>query len=219
MDFTRTMNFRPTKSAVSVAITMALGLTSLSACTINVGMGDNNPSPRTSEEISPSNFSQQDVMFAQMMIPHHEQALEMSVVALATSRNDDVLDLAQRIFDGQGPEIELMQSWIDSGARDGGMSHEMPDGTMMDDGIMGGGVMEGMVSDEVLAELSTLESPEFDRLFLELMIGHHEGALAMVQMIEGSDSAEARALAQEITAAQEAEIAQMKLVLEGLDNA
>jgi uncharacterized protein (DUF305 family) len=79
--------------------------------------------------------------------------------------------------------------------------------------------MEGMVSDEVLAELSTLESPEFDRLFLELMIGHHEGALAMVQMIEGSDSAEARALAQEITAAQEAEIAQMKLVLEGLDNA
>jgi uncharacterized protein (DUF305 family) len=172
-----------------------------------------------SEENAASNHSQQDVMFAQMMIPHHEQALEMSVVALATSSNEDVLDLAQRIFDGQGPEIELMHSWIDSAARDGGMSHEMPDGTMMDDGIMGGGVMEGMVSDEVLAELSTLESPEFDRLFLELMIGHHEGALAMVQMIEGSDSAEARALAQEITAAQEAEIAQMKLVLEGLDNA
>jgi uncharacterized protein (DUF305 family) len=172
-----------------------------------------------SEENAASNHSQQDVMFAQMMIPHHEQALEMSVVALATSSNEDVLDLAQRIFDGQGPEIELMHSWIDSAARDGGMSHEMPDGTMMGDDIMGGGVMEGMVSDEVLAELSTLESPEFDRLFLELMIGHHEGALAMVQMIEGSDNAEARALAQEITAAQEAEIAQMKLVLEGLDNA
>jgi len=204
---------------LSGAITITLGLMTLSACTTSVTMDDAGSYSSGSGENAASNHSQQDIMFAQMMIPHHEQALEMSVVALATSSNEDVLDLAQRIFDGQGPEIELMQSWIDSGARDGGMSHEMPDGTMMDDGIMGGGVMEGMVSDEVLAELSTLESPEFDRLFLELMIGHHEGALAMVQMIEGSDSAEARALAQEITAAQEAEIAQMKLVLEGLDNA
>jgi len=204
---------------LSGAITITLGLMTLSACTTSVKMGYTGSDSSESGEKSTSNYSQQDIMFAQMMIPHHEQALEMSVVALATSRNDDVLDLAQRIFDGQGPEIELMHSWIDSGARDGGMSHEMPDGTMMGDDIMGGGVMEGMVSDEVLAELSTLESPEFDRLFLELMIGHHEGALAMVQMIEGSDSAEARALAQEITAAQEAEIAQRKLVLEGLDNA
>jgi len=207
------------RGTLSVGITITLGLMTLSACTTSVTMDDAGSYSSGSGENAASNYSQQDVMFAQMMIPHHEQALEMSVVALAASRNEDVLDLAQRIFDGQGPEIELMHSWIDSGARDGGMSHEMPDGTMMDDGIMGGGVMEGMVSDEVLAELSTLESPEFDRLFLELMIGHHEGALAMVQMIEGSDSAEARALAQEITAAQEAEIAQMKLVLEGLDNA
>jgi uncharacterized protein (DUF305 family) len=182
-------------------------------------MGDAGYASSGSGENAASNYSQQDIMFAQMMIPHHEQALDMSVLALATSTNEDVLDLAQRIFDGQRPEIELMQSWIDSGARDGGMSHEMPDGTMMDDGIMGGGVMEGMVSDEGIAELSSLESPEFDRLFLELMIGHHEGALAMVQMIESSDNAEVQALAQEIAAAQEAEIAQMKLVLEGLDNA
>jgi uncharacterized protein (DUF305 family) len=103
MDFTKSMTFRPTKSAVSVAITMALGLTSLSACTINVGMGDNNPSPRTSEEISPSNFSQQDIMFAQMMIPHHEQALEMSVVALATSSNEGVLDWTATVFSDSGP--------------------------------------------------------------------------------------------------------------------
>ena len=207
------------RSASSVAITITVGMMALSACATSVTMDDASSYYSGSEENAASNHSQQDVMFAQMMIPHHEQALEMSVVALATSSNEDVLDLAQRIFDGQGPEIELMHSWIDSAARDGGMSHEMPDGTMMGDDIMGGGVMEGMVSDEVLAELSTLESPEFDRLFLELMIGHHEGALAMVQMIEGSDNAEARALAQEITAAQEAEIAQMKLVLEGLDNA
>ena len=221
--FTLAMSFHPRKSAVSLVITMALGLAALSACTINVGMGDNNPSPPSFEETSASNFSQQDLMFAQMMIPHHEQALEMGVLALENSTNDDVRDLAQQIYDGQGPEIEVMQRWLDTAPSSGGMSHEMPDGTMMDNEMMGPmmdtSTMAGMASEETMAELATLTSPEFDILFLQLMIDHHEGALEMVMMIENSANEEAQALAKEIIAAQKAEIEEMTLVLTGLTSA
>jgi len=186
----------------AVAVTLALGLVSLSGCTINIGLGDNNASAPQSTEFSI--FSQQDLMFARMMIPHHEQALEMSVLALTISTDSDVRDLAQRIDDGQGPEIKLMRSWLGSNESAEGMGHEMPDGTMMDSDEMA-----GMASEENLAELASLTSPEFDALFLQLMIAHHEGALAMVEMIEGSANAEALALAEEISIAQGDEIEEM----------
>ena len=207
-----------------LAMTVWVGVMALSACTINIGMGDNNPSPPSSEETSASNFSQQDLMFAQMMIPHHEQALEMGVLALENSTNDDVRDLAQQIYDGQGPEIEVMQGWLKMAPSGGGMSHEMPDGTMMDNGLVDGGMMApnamaGMASEATMAELATLTSPQFDIVFLQLMIEHHEGALQMVMMIENSANDEAQALAREVIAAQTAEIEEMRLVLVGLTSA
>jgi uncharacterized protein (DUF305 family) len=201
----------------AVAVTLALGLVGLSGCTINIGLGDKNASAPQSTEFSI--FSQQDLMFARMMIPHHEQALEMSVLALAISTDSDVRDLAQRIYDGQGPEIKLMRSWLGSTAGTEGMGHEMPDGTMMDNDTMGENMMDsdemaGMASEENLAELASLTSPEFDALFLQLMIAHHEGALEMVEMIEGSANADAVALAEEISIAQRAEIEEMTALLE-----
>jgi uncharacterized protein (DUF305 family) len=202
-----------------VAVTLALGLVTLSGCTINIGLGDKNASAPQSTEFSI--FSQQDLMFARMMIPHHEQALEMSVLALAISTDSDVRDLAQRIYDGQGPEIKLMRSWLGSTVGAEGMGHEMPDGTMMDNDTMGENMMDsdemaGMASEENLAELASLTSPEFDALFLQLMIAHHEGALKMVEMIEGSANAEALALAEEISIAQRAEIEEMTALWEML---
>jgi len=104
-----------TKTAVLLVATLAMGLPSLSACTINIGMSDTSSNPRASDEISASNFSQRDLMFAQMMIPHHEQALEMSAVALENSANETIRALAQQIYDGQGPEIEVMQGWLKNG--------------------------------------------------------------------------------------------------------
>ena len=200
-----------------VAVTLALGLVTLSGCTINIGLGDKNASAPQSTEFSI--FSQQDLMFARMMIPHHEQALEMSVLALAISTDSDVRDLAQRIYDGQGPEIKLMRSWLGSTVGAEGMGHEMPDGTMMDNDTMGENMMDsdemaGMASEENLAELASLTSPEFDALFLQMMIAHHEGALEMVEMIEGSANADAVALAEEISIAQRAEIQEMTALLE-----
>jgi uncharacterized protein (DUF305 family) len=204
------------------ALGLGLVALALSGCTINIGMGGS--SPEATSVPDESAFSASDVMFAQMMIPHHEQALEMSLIALERSSNDDVPNLAQRIYDGQGPEIEQMKTWIEGGATMGGMSHEMPDGTMMPndmmgDGMMGDGMMAGMASEEQLAELVSLDSPEFDILFLQLMIDHHEGALAMVQIIDNSANSEAAALAQEISSTQTAEIDEMTEMLRVLSGA
>jgi uncharacterized protein (DUF305 family) len=207
----------PTQTrSVSLVTALALGLASLGGCTINIGMGPNNQ-PASSQ--SSSAYSQQDLMFAQMMIPHHEQALEMSVLALENSANAEVRDLAQRIFDGQGPEIEQMLGWLESSPNTGGMSHQMPDGTMMDNHMMGSSGMAGMATQEDLAELASLSSPEFDRLFLRLMIEHHEGALAMVRMIDNSSNQEVRALASDIADVQRAEIKEMTALLRGLPGA
>jgi|1048.fasta_scaffold08165_2 uncharacterized protein (DUF305 family) len=204
------------------ALVLGIIALALGGCTINIGMGGS--SPDASSVAEGSGFSASDVMFAQMMIPHHEQALEMSLIALERSTNDEVRDLAQRIYDGQGPEIAQMETWIENGSSMGGMSHEMPDGTMMPNDMMGGDMMDsstmaGMASEEQLAELVSLDSPEFDILFLQLMIEHHKGALAMVQMIDNSTNSEAVALAQEISSTQNAEIDEMTALLRVLSGA
>ena len=200
----------------AVVLVSALVLSPLSGCVIVSGAGDT-----SSQEESP--YSANDIMFAQMMIPHHEQALEMSLIALGRSTVEEVRDLAQRIYDGQGPEIEQMKSWIDSARGSTGMFHEMPDGSLMPNDMTGGTMMEGhsmagMASDSDLARLRSLDSPEFDVLFLQLMIEHHKGALAMVQMIENSSNAEVIALAEQITAAQTLEIDEMTRLLKSLSN-
>ena len=204
------------------ALVLGIIALALGGCTINIGVADS--SPDASSVAEGSGFSASDVMFAQMMIPHHEQALEMSLIALERSTNEDVGELAQRIYDGQGPEIKQMQTWVENGSSMGGMSHEMPDGTMMPNDMMGGDMMDsstmaGMASEEQLAGLVSLDSPEFDILFLQLMIEHHKGALAMVQMIDNSTNPEAVALAQEISSTQNAEIDEMTALLRVLSGA
>ena len=192
---------------ISSLFVASVAVVSLAACTINVNMpGSAPPSEATSSSVA--SYDHRDLMFAEMMIPHHEQAVEMSELALENSTNDSVRDLALRIIAGQDPEIEQMQAWLDSSGGAGGhhgghgMSH-------MED-------MGGMASEAELALLATLQSPEFDALFLELMIDHHEGALDMVRMIRNSTNDEVRALAEEITRVQREEIAEMRSLLDGL---
>ena len=201
--------------------TIASALFALSACTINIGTAQSPLEENISSEANV--YSAGDIMFAQMMIPHHEQALEMSLIALDRSTVEEVRGLAQQIYDGQGPEIEQMKGWIDSARGSTGMFHEMPDGSLMPNDMTGGTMMDGhsmagMASDSDLAKLGSLDSPEFDVLFLQLMIEHHKGALEMVQMIENSSNAEAMALAEQIVAAQKLEIDEMTRLLESLSN-
>ena len=184
-----------------------VAVVTLSACTINVNMpGSSSPSEPTTASVGA--FDHRDLMFAEMMIPHHEQALEMSALALENSTNESVRDLAQRIIAGQNPEIEQMQSWLDASGGAGGHHGGGGMGNM--------DTMGGMASEAELALLATFSSPDFDILFLELMIDHHEGALDMVRMIRNSSNDEVRALAEEITRIQREEIAEMRDLLERL---
>lgn len=144
-----------------------------------------------------------DSMFAAMMIPHHQQAVEMSDMILGKSGVDErVLDLAEQITDAQGPEIELMQSWLSGwGTAGSGDTHSM-------------GHADGMMSDADMAALETADGADAARLYLQQMIVHHEGAIEMAQAELGDGiNPDAIALAQAIVDAQTAEIAVMQDLL------
>ena len=160
-----------------VALIMSISL--LSGCAA---------APQTNSE-----FSSEDINFAEMMIPHHEQAIVMSEIALTNSSSEEILALAQEIKDAQSPEIELMKSWTSVGS-----SAHM------------GHMMDGMLSESQIQQLRDSEGATFDRLFLEGMIAHHEGAITMAQKVTGSNNKEVAALAAAIIEAQEKEIAFMK---------
>jgi uncharacterized protein (DUF305 family) len=192
------MNSFTLRATAVLTATLTLGL--LAGCTINI-----NPSDSTSDNgmggmmgDSSGDFSMVDLGFAQMMIPHHEQAVEMSGLALEISTDPEILALATQIRDAQAPEIEQMQSWLDSST--GMMDHDM-------------GTMGGMLSDDEIATLAASTGSEFDRLFLEGMIGHHEGAIQMAQMILDSNNEEVKALGEAIVSSQTAEIALMRDLL------
>jgi uncharacterized protein (DUF305 family) len=140
-----------------------------------------------------SEFSTADLKFAEEMIPHHEQAILMSDIALTNSTSDEVLALARDIKAAQAPEIELMGSWT-------GVNPSTHLGHMMD----------GMLSEEEIQKLRDAEGAAFDRLFLAGMIKHHEGAVKMAQKVLNSKNAEVAALATAIIEAQEKEIAFMQ---------
>lgn len=149
-----------------------------------------------------SAYSSNDIMFAQMMIPHHQQAIVMSDLALKTSSNPEVLALAKQIKAAQAPEIEQMKAWLKAAGTSLMGAHGM--------------AMEGMLTDSEISELKSATGVSFDKLFLQGMIGHHEGALTMISMIVDSDNAEARKLAKDIQTSQSAEIVKMKALLETL---
>jgi uncharacterized protein (DUF305 family) len=187
------------------SLTALLVAPSLSGCTINITVPPSMGGGMIGAEVS-SSFNEIE-MFAEMMIPHHQQALDMSNLALEkASSSPDVKDLAQRIIDGQTPEIALMEGW-----REGYEQREMM-GMMSSGGEM---MMGGMASDEEMKNLAELEGSEFDTEFLTLMITHHEGALHMVHMIDDSTFDEAAQLAKDIVRVQTEEIEEMKAMLQG----
>ncbi len=141
-----------------------------------------------------------DVAFARAMVPHHEQALEMAELVPSRSSDDRVRGLAQRIEKAQDPEIARMNEWLQRwGARSSG--HEGHD-------------MAGMMSHEDMTKLEGLSGTEFDRMWLDLMIRHHEGAVEMARTeLEDGQDADAKKLAQAIIDGQQQEITEMKDLL------
>lgn len=144
----------------------------------------------------------QDVSFAKDMVPHHEQAVVMSDLALAQAGSQQVKDLATRIKAAQGPEISTMRGWLSS------WDEKIDDMGSMDMSTMPG--MEGMLNDGEIQALRGASGPQFDRLFLEGMTAHHKGAVEMAKAeIDKGKFPAALDLARQITSSQEKEIAEM----------
>jgi uncharacterized protein (DUF305 family) len=191
----------PARHIIVLAVVAALGF---AACGGDDATTDTSPPDAGSAE-----FSEADVFFAQHMIPHHEQAIEMAEIALdpAIGANDAVRALAEEIEGAQDAEIDLMTQWLTSW----GEPVEMD---MTDDHSMES--MQGMMTVEQMDELAAATSTEFDTLWLAMMIEHHRGAITMAQdvLAEGTNP-DVAVLAGEIIAAQQAEIAEMETLLAG----
>lgn len=161
-----------------------------------------------------------DVMFAQMMLPHHSQAIEMSDMIFAKQDIPaDVTALAEQIKAAQGPEIAQLESWLEQWGEPTEMpatgNNDMP-GMDMDEGMDGmeGMQMEGMMSAEDMQALSDAQGTEAARLFLEQMIAHHDGAVAMAQTeIDDGQFPGAVEMARTIARTQQQEIETMRELL------
>lgn len=153
-----------------------------------------------------------DVAFATDMIPHHQQALEMADLAGQRAANAQVKALAAAIKAAQDPEIQTMSGWL---SRWGQPVPTDTDGHDMADMSHGdGATMDGMMTDEETQRLAAASGADFDRLWLQLMIRHHQGAVSMATTASGAgESAEVKTLAQRIVASQQAEIETMQRVL------
>ena len=150
-------------------------------------------------------FNESDVLFAQQMIPHHQQAVEMAEIALGSDvgARADIVDLATRIQQAQAPEIDLMTGWLGEW---GQPSNPDASGEMAS--------MDGMMTDEEMDELRDARRDAFDRMWLEMMIAHHEGAIAMAETEQDEGSSDdAISLAGDIIAAQRGEIDEMNQLL------
>lgn len=185
----------------------------LSACGGGDGSDSAPASPGSVAAATDAGFNDADVVFAQGMIPHHAQAVEMAALALdpAAGASAEIQALATEIEGAQDSEIELMTGWL----QEWGRPTEMAGMEGMDDmSAMEG--MDGMMSDDQMTSLAGLSGPDFDTAWATMMIAHHQGAIAQAETVKanGSDP-DALALADEIIVAQQAEIIRMEAILAG----
>ena len=147
-----------------------------------------------------SKYTGADVMFLQMMIPHHQQAIDISNIALKTSKDSELLALADTIIKAQTSEILQMQSWLQDAKTTEDMGHSMSG-------------MGGMLDDKELSALSAATGKNFDMLWLEGMIGHHDGAIHMATMIRDASNSDIKTFGESVVKDQSAQIEQMKAML------
>jgi uncharacterized protein (DUF305 family) len=194
------------KRAFSLLVVPVAALT-LAAC----GSGDDNDHPMSGHSMAHSmgassapataGHNAQDVMFAQMMIPHHQQAIVMARQAATKAASPQVQRLARQIEQAQGPEIQKMTGWL----KDWGASQPSANGMHMG---------SGMMSEQDMRQLGKLSGKSFDQAFLRMMIRHHQGAVAMAKTEQARGAAtDAKAMAGRIVTSQSAEITTMQKLL------
>ena len=183
----------------------AVGVLGLSACGSD-GKASTTLAVPASTGAAGASFNDADVAFAQGMIPHHQQAIQMADMALdpAVGASTQVQALATQIESGQGPEIDMMSGWLTTWGRP----------MQMDMGGSDMSAMNGMMSTQEMDTLGKMTGAEFDKMWMEMMIRHHEGAIAMAQTAKTSGSStEVMAMSDQVISAQQAEIAQMQALL------
>ena len=194
---------------VALALTATLGLAGCS----DTNMGNMAPSssaapssPSASTSAS-AEFNNADVMFVEMMLPHHEQAVAMSDTLLAkTGVNPDVTALAQQIKAAQQPEIDTMKGYLTTWGQ-----QQMGGGGM---GGMNHGASDGMATDAELKEFGQSDGKTGQKAYLQLMTAHHQGAIKMAQAeVSNGKSPDAVALAKNIITTQQQEVGVMKELL------
>lgn len=185
------------------------------------GAADENPAMEGADAPTTEGSRQHndaDVTFVQAMIPHHSQAIQMVQHVIDRGESAEVKDLARRIQAAQQPEIDTMSRWLrDWGVAEGGAGALEQHGGM--DGTMGGGGMggmggHGMMSEAEMQQMMAVSGAQLDRMFLEMMIRHHQGAVATAETeIRDGRFVPAKELAQRIITTQNAEIAEMQPLL------
>lgn len=190
------------RSRILIFSISAIAVATLAGCSTSDTSTDATNAPASSTQ----EFNDDDVMFAQMMIPHHEQAIEMADIALdpTIGASDAVRELATEIKNAQDPEIAFMKQVLAKWNKPTEMDSNMDHSDMMD----------GMLSLDELDALGALRGTAFDTAWLEAMIRHHEGAISMAEdLIESGVNQELINLGREIITAQQSEIDAMKALL------
>jgi uncharacterized protein (DUF305 family) len=194
--------------AALVALAAALVLSSCGS-----SESPDNPA-KTDEPVitgQPAGFNADDLAFVTNMIPHHQQAIDLSAMVPERSTNAEVIAMAEQVSVAQQPEINAMRVFLVQW-------NENPQ-----DNTHGGGgghaAMQGMVDDATMARLQTLNGEEFDTLWLESMISHHQGAIEMAKAeVANGQNVDVKSMAQTMVDTQQSEIGQMKQILGGGQN-
>jgi uncharacterized protein (DUF305 family) len=165
--------------------------------------------PDKAVDLSRVGHTPADVRFMQGMISHHAQAVEMTELLATRTASDAMRKLGQRIQVSQTDEIKMMERWLSTHGEEVPSAHAHH--------MMGGTLMPGMLTPEEMERLSAAKGAEFDRLFLEGMIKHHEGALVMVKALFATPGAgqesDIFAFASDVDADQRMEIDRMSIML------
>ena len=143
-------------------------------------------SPAEAARIANTGFTQADIAFMQMMIAHHNQAVEMAALAPSRTNNPELLKIAGRITASQKDEMAFMRDWLSARGAPVAVNHAGMAGHAMDHRSM----MKGMATPAQMAALAASSGAAFDQQFLDLMIAHHRGAVDMVEeLLDQSGSA------------------------------
>lgn len=173
--------------------------------------------PTAGDNPAPGAFNDADVMFAQMMIPHHEQALEMAELADGRASDTEIKSLVADIEKAQDPEIQTMKSWLKAWGKPESAEESMPGMDHGSGGMDHGSGMSGMMSEEDMQKLEAAKGTEFDRMFAEMMIEHHKGAITMAEDEQKNGrNATAKKLAADVVKTQSAEVEKFDKIVDRL---